>query len=222
MTRSSKTLLAICIALTLSACASKPALKPDRPAPSVSNSTAATVAIQPAEPAKDPGTQFEEALTAFKAKKFDAARAGFEALAKAHPEFAGPLTNLGILDAKADANKSAVGYFTRAVAINPRNAIAYNWLGILYRQNKEYRRAETAYQQALAADPSNPSVVLNLAILYDVYLRDPTAALERYREYQRMTNNRELKVIAWIKALEASQPAAPLAAPTANSPAPKT
>ena len=57
-----------------------------------------------------------------------------------------------------------------------------------------------------------------------LYLKRPVDALARYQEYQRMTNSRELKVTAWIKALEASlPPPAPSAAPGAPTPVtPKT
>jgi len=218
MKHSSKTLCFFFAGLVLSGCGGTPVVKPDRPAPSP------PLASNPKPPAKDPApviveekdpaVQFEEALAALKAKKFPEARAGFEILAKKHPEFSGPLTNLAILDTKTDKRAAAASNFQRAVAANPRNAIAYNWLGILYREAKDYTKAEQAYQQSLSINPDNPAVVLNLAILNDVYLKRPGEALTRYREYQRMTNNRELKVTAWIKALEAAQPATPPVAPS--------
>lgn len=223
MTRSSKALLGVAAALVLAGCASKPVIKPERPtdAPSAAKPVpakpAGTAAKTPAAPvvvAKDPATQFEEALAALKAKQLPQARAGFELLAKEHPEFSGPLTNLAILDAKADADAAAISNFNRAIAANPRNAIAHNWLGILYREAKNYPRAEGAYLKSLEINPDNAAVVLNLAILYDLYLKRPADALTRYRDYQRMTNNRELKVTAWIKALEAT------AVPAATTPPP--
>lgn len=212
MTPSSKALAAL-LALTLAACSSAPSRQlPERPRAATSQGTAS----QPGTPApavtvKDPGERFEAALADMKAKRFAQAREGFAALAKEHPEFAGPLTNLGILDAKSDP-KNAIGSFTRAAAVNPRNAMALNWLGILYREARNYPRAEENYLKAIAINPDNPAVVLNLAILYDAYLKRPDDALARYREYQRMTGNRELKVTAWIKALEAATPAPALPA----------
>ncbi len=226
MTRSDSALIAFCAALLISACGGAPAVKPEPPA-----RAPVADATQPAAPApaagkpvvsKDPAEQFEEALAAMKAKRLPEARAGFERLAKEHPEFSGPLTNLAILDAKANAREAAIGGFARAVAANPRNAVAHNWLGMLYRDAKNYPRAEQSYLQALALNPDSAPVVLNLAILYDVYLKRPTDALARYREYQRMTGNRELKVTAWIKALETPiATTQPDAAPAAAKPVPK-
>ena len=141
MTRSSRLPWLVAAAVLLSACASKtPVVKPDRPA-----DTTAEVpppSGEPAVPAKDPATQFEESLALLKSKKFKEARVGFESLAKQHPEFSGPLTNLAILDAKANTREAAITNFNRAINANPRNAIAYNWLGILYRESKNYPRAE--------------------------------------------------------------------------------
>lgn len=216
MTPSNKALLSLLLGLSLVGCAGKSAVKPDRPASNTSstqnpNGNAAAVVV------KDPAAQFEAALVALKAKQLKEARAGFEQLAKEHPEFSGPLTNLGIIDTKGNARARAILSFNRAVSANPRNAVAYNWLGILYREAKNYPLAEQSYQQSLALNPDSAPVVLNLAILYDLYLKRPGDALARYREYQRMTNNRELKVTAWIKAIEATQ--LPITAPVAPSPA---
>ncbi len=216
MTLSNKAVLGLMAALALAGCAPQATVKPDRPTASQEVSSPPKPGETP-KPAvvKDPSVQFDEALAALKAKKLPEARAGFALLAKEHPEFSGPLTNLGVLDAKANARDAAINNFNRAVEANPRNAIAYNWLGILYRESKNYPRAEQSYLKSLEINPENAPVVLNLAILYDVYLKRPADALVRYRDYQRMTNNRELKVTAWIKALEASEPPAlPASSPT--------
>lgn len=217
MTRSSKALLGLLASLVLVGCTNVAKQKPDRPpAPVVTGKTAA----EPIVAGKDANGQFEDALAALKAKKLPEARAGFERLAKENPEFSGPLTNLGILDAKANKRDAALTDFSRAVAANPRNAVAYNWLGILYRENGNYVRAEQSYLQSLSLNPDNPAVVLNLGILYDLYLNRPTDALARYGDYQRLTNNRELKVAAWIKALEVAAASSPAAAvPASTAPA---
>jgi len=215
MKTSSKPLLVpALLALVLAACTTpQKRPPPDRPAPEAANPAASGTATAVAEPVKDPQTRFDEALAALKAKKLKEAREGFAALAKDHPELGGPLTNLGILDAKAGQRATAIAEFSRAVVANPQNAIAYNWLGILYRESGNYARAEQSYLRALTLKPGDATVILNLAMLYDVYLKRPDDALARYREYQSLTGNKELKVTAWIKAIEASQPA------TATAPA---
>jgi len=204
MKASSKRLLLVALALSLAACAGPKRREPlpERP---VEEAPTTPAQAAPAAPVKDPQTRFDEALAAYKAKNFKLAREGFTSLAKEHPELSGPLTNLGILDAKANNRPAAIAQFSRAVAANPENAIAYNWLGILYRESRDYARAEQAYLRSLTLKPNEPAVVLNLGILYDVYLKRPAQALERYRDYQQLTGGKELKVTAWIKALEATQ-----------------
>lgn len=223
MKASSKALTGL-LALLLASCAAPKRLDlPDRPVDSAEPAPGS--AATPAEAApvkKDPQTRFDEALAALKAKNLKAAREGFASLAADHPELGGPLTNLGILDTRTEAQrKGATGWFTRAVAVNPQNPVALNWLGILYREAGQYPRAEQYYLQALAITPKDPAVILNLAMLYDVHMKRPADALARYREYQTLTGNRELKVTAWIKAIEAAQapatPAEPAAAATTGA-----
>ena len=216
------------LALALSACVTSGKPKPPNPSanplPSATSSTAAAKSTvdkpaEPAQPIKDPDTRFKEALAALKAKNQKDAREGFSSLAKDYPAFTGPLTNLGIIDAKAGSREAAISELSRAVVAEPRNAIAYNWLGILYREAKDYSRAEQAYRKALTIRSDYAVVHLNLGILYDAYLNHPGQALAEYREYQQQSGNKELKIVAWIKALETSGAVVP-AAPVSAQPAP--
>ncbi len=224
MTPSSKALLVAALALTLTACAGRGGKKPRaaKEAPVAAQSSSKPTKAEPEAEAKEPDTskspeeQFTAAMTAYKAKNFAEARKGFEALAKSHPELSGPLSNLGILDAKQGKREAAIGNFSRAVVANPENAMAYNWLGQLYRETKAYPEAEKAYLRAIKVRSGYAQPELNLGILYDVYLNRPGEALVRYRNYQELTGSKDLKVTAWIKALEARgvvPPSAPTPAP---------
>ncbi len=206
MKPSSNLALGLVLAIALTGCLGKKATKPDEAKPVAAKpadtpSTAAKAAA-PVIPPKTPDEQFAAALAALKAKNFDEARSGFEKLAKEHPEFSGPLTDLGVLDSKAGKREAAIADFSRAVAANPQNAMAYNWLGLLYRETKAYPESEKAYLKAIAIKPDYPQPQLNLGILYEVYLNRPGEALVRYRSYQQLSGNKELKVLAWIKGLE--------------------
>jgi Flp pilus assembly protein TadD len=150
----------------------------------------------------DPDQRFSAALKLMKDHQPQEAQAAFAALAKDYPDFSGPLTDLAILYAQSRQRPQAIASFSRAVNMNPRNAVAWNWLGILYRESGDYLRSEKAYQQALAIKPDYAAVHLNLAILYDVGMRRPQDALSQYREYQRTSGKEDLIVTAWIKDLE--------------------
>jgi tetratricopeptide (TPR) repeat protein len=190
------------LAVALAACGGSP----QRPAPPVHAHAAAEA--PPAAPAAsadkgDPDARFKAALQLMKDKKRAEAQAAFAQLAVDFPEYSGPLTDLGILFAQARHREAALASLSKAVAANPKNAVAQNWLGIVYRESGDYAQAEQAYRAALAARADYAAAHLNLGILYDVCLKRPQEALEQYREYQRYAGEDRLMVGVWIKELEA-------------------
>ena len=171
-------------------------------------------AVTPAAPAPkaaaaadkgDPETRFQAALKLMKDRQPQEARDAFSALAKDFPQYAGPLNDLGVLQAQGKQRDQAIASFAAATAADGRNAFAWGWLGILYRENGDYARAEQSYKQALALKPDDAPAHLNLGILYEVYLKRPAEALAQYREYQRITGDGNLMVGVWIHQLEATQ-----------------
>jgi len=142
-------------------------------------------------------------LPPLRERRDDEARLIFQALSEAYPELSGPLTNLGILNAQGRDAAQALRDFTRAVEANPRNAVAFNWLGVLHREQGAYGRAEAAYQKAIALDAGYAPAYRNLGVLYDIYLQRPQAAIEQYRQYLTLTQSEDLIVLVWIKELEA-------------------
>lgn len=189
------------LALGLAACAGGPAPRPQPPAPPVQK--AAPVS------APSPGKaeqRYQEALALLKNGQRKPAQELLLALTREHPELSGPWTTLGITQAQGKQRDAAIASFTRAVAANPRNAAAHNWLGSLHRESGNFAAAEQAYLKALAAQPDYAAAHLNLAILYDVSLKRPQQALSYYRSYQQFKGGENLIVSAWIKELEAAQP----------------
>jgi tetratricopeptide (TPR) repeat protein len=128
--------------------------------------------------------------------------ASFEALTKDAPNLSGAWTDLGILYAQTKKRDAAIDAMNHAVSANPGNNVAFNWLGVLYRESGNYTQAESAYRHALAIKPDYASAHFNLAILYDQYLNRPQEALDQYHAWQQLGGGDDLKVQAWIKALE--------------------
>jgi tetratricopeptide (TPR) repeat protein len=209
MTTRSDVVLVAALAAALGAC-SAPAPRSAAPSRSAAAQTTSARANE-AQRNVDADARFKNALDLMKARQFEPARAAFLELSRDFPEFSGPLTNLGILYAQEKQRDAAVASLSRAVDANPRNAVALNWLGILYRESGAYARAEDAYVRALAARTDYAPATLNLAILYDVFLHRPDAALARYRDYQRLTGGDNLIVAAWIRDLESPAPGNPVA-----------
>lgn len=185
-----------------------------------SNGTEAPVdAAAPAKPADkgDPEARFAEALELMKQKKASEAEKAFLALSQDFPEFSGPQTNLGILFAKSNRRDAAIAAFTRAAQANGQNASAFNWLGILNRETGNYPRAKEAYEKAISVKPDYAAAHLNLGLLMENNLRQPSEAVAHYREYYRLTGGKDLRVLPWIAEIEARQKPVE-AAPTGAAP----
>jgi tetratricopeptide (TPR) repeat protein len=178
------------------------------------------VATAPAAPSRTPATRpapaekvdenspYGQALKQLKANQLPDAEAALLAVAKANPQASGPHANLGIVYVRSKRLPEARAAFARAVAINPGNAVAHNWLGVLAREAGDYARAEQSYRAAIAADAGYAPALLNLAILYDLHLKQPAAALEAYRQYEQATDRKDARAAVWIAEIEATAAAA--------------
>lgn len=199
-------LAAFACAAVLTGCATGPSKSARKPAPAATAPASSTPgqAAKPA-PRSVPAGPYADALNLMKANQTKEAEAALLALAKANPTASGPQANLGILYARSNRKAEARAAFARAVAANPANAVAHNWLGVLAREAGDYAGAERAYRAALAADPAQAAAQLNLAILYDLYLKRPADALAAYRKYEGMTGRKDIRASVWIAEIEASK-----------------
>lgn len=183
-----------------------PAVKPS-PAASAPAPAGTTGSKAAAAGKGDPSQRFTDALALLHEHKYTDAQQGFTSLGADFPQYSGPLTDLGILYARNPAARDkAVAAFTQAVKARPDNAIALDWLGILQRQAGQYNVAEQSYLAALKIKPDYAMAHLNLAILYDLYLKRPADALTQYHAYQDAGGKGDLRVTAWIRALEHAKP----------------
>jgi Flp pilus assembly protein TadD len=80
---------------------------------------------------------------------------------------------------------------------------AQNQLGVQQRQAGQFADAKAAYERALALDPNFADAERNLAILHDLYLDNPTAALPHFERYQLLTQGADTQVAAWVAELKA-------------------
>jgi tetratricopeptide (TPR) repeat protein len=151
----------------------------------------------------DPEQRFAAALQLMHEGRNAEARGAFLGLIRDYPGSPGALTNLGILYARDKQYPQAITSLSRAVELNPANAIALNWLGICHRDIGQGLQAEGYYRKAIAVRPGYAAAHLNLGILYEDVLRRPAAALEQYRQYRQLTDGDRAMVDVWIRNLEA-------------------
>ena len=70
------------------------------------------------------------------------------------------------------------------------------------RKAGQFAEAKAAYERALALDPNYADAERNLAILQDLYLDDPAAALPHFERYQLLTQGADKEVTAWLVELK--------------------
>jgi len=194
---------------TLAAGCSGTSRKPEKaPAPAASADAGTSTDAAAAKRASkgDPDARFTAALKLLKDRQVKEAREAFLQLAKDFPQYSGPFTDLAIIQYQSKQPDLAVANFEKAARLNPENAVAWNWLGLIAREGRDYAKAESAYAKALEIKPDYAAAHFNLAVLHDLYTRRPAEALQHYREYQRLTGGDRLIVAAWIKELEAQAP----------------
>lgn len=173
-----------------------------------SGSSAAAAPTRPPPPVYDtpvnPATQraFDDASRALRSGRVDEAERAYRAIAQANPELGGPHANLSVIYRQAGKVDDAVREAETAVKLSPRQPIYLNQLGIAYRQQGQFAKARDAYQRALAEDPGYAAAMLNLGILYDLYLGDTQRALEQYARYLSLLPNGDPTVSKWVADLK--------------------
>ena len=81
-----------------------------------------------------------------------------------------------------------------------------NQAGIAWREQGQFDKAAAAYQAAIAQDAGNGTAVLNLGVLYDLYLGDTARAMEMYTRYLGQTPEGDAEVSRWVTELKNRKP----------------
>jgi Flp pilus assembly protein TadD len=165
---------------------------------------AAGPAIAKPEPAPvSPAVQraYDTARQSLAAGRTAEAARGFVALTKSNPELSGPYANLGLIHRQDGKTTEAVAALEKAVQLSPQRAELHNQLGITYRTAGDFARAKASYEQSISLDGAYTPAVLNLGILYDLYLWDGARALELYDRYLQLTPGGDEQVQRWVSDL---------------------
>ncbi len=120
-----------------------------------------------------------------------------EGVVEKAPEFAAAHINLAIAYERSDELEKARDSLVRALEANPRHPVAHNELGIVHRRSGRFDQARASYEAALELQPNFHFARKNLAVLCDLYLSDPSCALENYRLYLEANPQDEMAEI-WI------------------------
>ena len=149
---------------------------------------------------------FQTALVTMQAGRVDEAINFFSQMTLDYPTLAGPYANLGLLFQRQGLTKEAVVAFDKAIALQPSSAKIYNSAAVFYRSQGRFKDAESAYLHAINKAASYAEPVLNLAILYDLYLQQPVMAIKYYKQYLGLSDINNEQVALWLADLEQRQP----------------
>ncbi|GMQ83653.1 MAG: hypothetical protein BMS9Abin06_0389 [Gammaproteobacteria bacterium] len=161
----------------------------------------ATRSEKTAEPVKLP-RNYDNALVLMQSGDYQSAIPVLQAFIEKNPGLAGPHLNLGISYQKSGEFDAAVAALTNATGLNPKNAVAYQQLGITYREQGNFEAALDAYTSALKLDSDYALAHRNIGILYDLYLQQPTLALDHYKRYLELIGEPDQTVNRWVVDLE--------------------
>ncbi len=150
--------------------------------------------------------EYQTALAAMKAGQSDEAIKYLLQMTEGYPTLAGPYANLGLLYQRQGRPKEATVAFDKALTLQPTSAKIYNSAAVFYRSQGRFHDAESAYLQAIEKSSSYADPILNLAILYDLYLKQPGKAIKYYKHYLALNDKNNEQVALWLADLEQRQP----------------
>jgi tetratricopeptide (TPR) repeat protein len=105
-----------------------------------------------------------------KQSKRDEARASFEQAVKLNASYPdtkpNAWNNLGLLAIQDGQTSKAIGFFQRALQLNPTHLISLQNLGNAYRQQKQWDEAQSTLEKALAVGPDDAEVNYSLGMVF--------------------------------------------------------
>jgi tetratricopeptide (TPR) repeat protein len=146
--------------------------------------------------------EYDNALQMMQSGDYQAAIPALQTFIEKQPQLAGPYINLGISYQKTGEFDASVTALIKATELNPDNTVAYQQLGITYREQGNFIGALEAYTFALKLDSNYALAHRNIGILYDLYLQQPTPALEHYKRYLELIGEPDQTVNRWVIDLE--------------------
>ncbi len=149
--------------------------------------------------------QFQKGTRLLEMGESDQARILFEALRDEYPDVSVFYINLGVAYKRLERDEDAIQSYRQAIKVSdfvPGHADAHYNLGILLREQGDFKGAEKAYLTALSVSPEFQDAHFNLAVLYDLFLNEPEKAIHHYQKHKTLTGEVNEEIDLWVSALQ--------------------
>ncbi|ALC15229.1 hypothetical protein DSOUD_0435 [Desulfuromonas soudanensis] len=142
-------------------------------------------------------SDFAAAVVLLKEEKYDPAIELLEKVIAAAPGVSAPYINAALAYGETGKPEKAEGHLKTALSLVPGHPAASNVYGLLLRKGGRFAEAREIYETALKVFPEYLPARKNLGILCDLYLDDPSCALEQYEIYSQAKPEEE-QVSIWV------------------------
>lgn len=162
----------------------------------------ATAPPPPEQVSEATRSAYEDALALMRSEDHEAAIEAMREVSERNDRLAGPYVNVAIAWRKLGEPEKARAALAAAIERDPANGAAHNQLGLLHRHGGRFDEAREAYRAGIRENPDYAPLYRNLGILCDIYLQDPSCALENFRAYQERTDEEDETIELWIADVE--------------------
>ncbi|MFT5594086.1 MAG: tetratricopeptide (TPR) repeat protein [Oceanicoccus sp.] len=145
---------------------------------------------------------FIEAKKAMRSNDFNTAKQKLGVITQKDTSLSGPWVLLGNIAVEEKQLKLAQDHYKQALKITPGNINAYIALARAQRLMGEFDVAQNTLAQVLSIWKDCPEAHLNLGVLYDLYLNQPTKAQQHIEAYLFLNQYKDQKAIAWFNEIQ--------------------
>ena len=157
---------------------------------------------EPDEVAEATRAAYARGLELMRSGQHEDAIAKFREVVERNDGLSGPYVNMGIAHRELGEPDKAREALARAIERDPASGAAHNQLGLLHRNAGRFEEARKVYTTGIDEHPEYARLYRNLGILCDIYLQDPSCALENFRAYRERTEGNDEKIKRWIADVE--------------------
>ena len=191
--------LSIVSILLLAACAGQAVKSPDS---ELSRVPAEPVFVRPVVVPERGAEELLRAISLLREANFRQAEVNLEEIVRVRPDIPEASFNLAWVKYQLKKYPEAIAALRSALLLRPGDVRALGLLALCHREMGRFVEAEAVYLAALTMQPNSSLLLLNLGVLYDLYLFKPQQALVYYRSYQRLQKVPDTKVAGWIALME--------------------